>query len=58
MNEFQIDGIVGTTKDPEQWLIEFVGWLESRGEWFSGGVKPVWQDTSSARSASRKRRSV
>lgn len=37
-NEIEIDGCVLTTKSHDEWLSDFIDWLESRGERFGGGT--------------------
>ena len=36
----EINGAVETNKSHDEWLDDFVAWLESRDESFAGGTKP------------------
>jgi len=37
--EIRISGIVNSTETPEEWVDDFLAWLESRGEFMGGGVQ-------------------
>ncbi|CAA7600304.1 Hypothetical protein DEACI_0956 [Acididesulfobacillus acetoxydans] len=37
----EINGCVETDLSHDQWLDDFIDWLESRGEYFGGGTKDV-----------------
>ncbi|KLU59682.1 DNA-binding transcriptional repressor PuuR [Peptococcaceae bacterium CEB3] len=37
----EINGCVETDLGHDQWLDEFIDWLESRGEYFGGGTKDI-----------------
>jgi len=43
LQEIEIRGIVNTKKSDETWLNDFLEWLESRKEFFGGGVH-YWQE--------------
>lgn len=39
MKVIKIDGTIETNKNHEDWLNNFIDWLESRGEYFGGGTE-------------------
>ena len=38
-NMVKIGGMVETAKSAEEWMNDFVDWIESRNEYFGGGVR-------------------
>lgn len=38
-NRIKIGGIVETDKSAEDWMNDFVDWIESRKEYFGGGAR-------------------
>jgi hypothetical protein len=37
--EIEVNGCVDTDKDLDTWIDDFIDWIESRGEYFGGGIK-------------------
>lgn len=44
IHEVKIDGCVVSKLDSEKWLDDFIEWLESRGEYFGGGINTCPED--------------
>jgi len=42
--ELKISGVVTTKKPHLEWLDDFIDWLESRGEFFGGGVSELKEE--------------
>lgn len=44
INEIEIEGVVCTTKSPDDWLEEFLCWIEANNESFGGMTKLYEED--------------
>lgn len=40
LNELVVEGVIQTKLNADDWTEVFIEWLESRNEYFGGGVKP------------------
>lgn len=38
-NRVEIGGVVETDKSTEEWMNDFIDWIESRKEYFGGGAR-------------------
>jgi hypothetical protein len=41
MNLVEVNGVIETNLSYDVWLEDFMGWIESRGEYFGGGTHQI-----------------
>lgn len=44
MNEIEINGVITTTLNADEFNIKFIEWIESNGMFFGGICKPLDED--------------